>query len=116
MRIKKAIPERRLELYDQLIAGHSDIKRKGKKLPYTSHNGHMFTVFSDSGQLGFRLSKEDRIAFLEKYQTTLLHSYGAVMKEYVVIPDELLEDQLAMTELLKKSYHYISSLKLKTTK
>ncbi len=116
MSTKNSIPERRLQLYDQLIDAHPTITRKGKKLPSTTHNGHMFTVFSDAGELGFRLGKEDREAFLEKYKTELLKSYGAVMREYVVIPDELLEDQSAMMVLLEKSFAYVSSLKPKSAK
>ncbi len=64
-------PQDKIDLYDQLIATHPDIERKGKTSPYTSLNGHMFTYLSKTGSLGIRLSKEEREAFLEKYNTTL---------------------------------------------
>jgi hypothetical protein len=62
--------EDKLDLYEKLIATNPVIERKGKTLPYTSHNGHMFTLLSKSGSLGIRLPKEEREAFQEKYKTT----------------------------------------------
>ena len=109
-------PQDKIDLYDQLIATHPDIERKGKTSPYTSHNGHMFTYLSKSGFLGIRLSKEDREAFLEKYNTTLYESYGAIMKEYVTVPDELLQDTEELKGYLDLSYEYVKSLKPKPTK
>ena len=82
---------------------------------YTSVNGHMFTIFSTDAKLGIRLSKEDRQAFLEKYGTTLLATYGAVMREYVTVPDELLENTEELQPYLVKSYDYVTSLKPKPT-
>ncbi|MEO0572708.1 MAG: hypothetical protein AAF039_13460 [Bacteroidota bacterium] len=34
--------EDRLELYDKIIEKCGRFKRKGKSMPYTSANGHMF--------------------------------------------------------------------------
>jgi hypothetical protein len=80
-------------------------------MPYTSVNGHMFTILSKSGSLGMRLPKDDREAFLEKYHTTLYESYGAIMKKYVTVPDELLENTAALKPYLELSYAYVKSLK-----
>ena len=112
---KKKISPRQIELYDALIATHPKIERKGKNLLYTSVNGHMFTVFSTNAKLGIRLSKEDRAAFLEKYDSELLKSYGATMREYVTIPDDLLENTEELKPYLAKSYDYVTSLKPKPT-
>ena len=38
--------EKKLEIYDQLIAKCSRFKRKGKTMPYTSANGYMFSLRS----------------------------------------------------------------------
>ena len=112
---KKPISPKQIELYDQLIATHPEIERKGKSMLYTSVNGHMFSVFSTDAKLGIRLSKEDRTAFLEKYNSTLLASHGAVMREYVTVPDELLENTEELKPYLARSYKYVTSLKPKPT-
>lgn len=110
------IPQDRLEAYDRLIAAHPQIERKGKNHPYTSLNGHMFTHLDRSGSMGLRLSKEEREAFLEKYGTKLYVQYGATMKEYVTVPDELLRNTDELAPYLELSLEYIKSLKPKPTK
>jgi TfoX/Sxy family transcriptional regulator of competence genes len=85
-------------------------------MPYTSINGHMFTYLGKSGSLGIRLPKDEREAFLEKYKTTLYESYGAIMKEYVTVPDDLLEDTEELKPYLAISYEYVKSLKPKPSK
>lgn len=109
-------PQDKIDLFDQLIATNPDIERKGKTNPYTSHNGHMFSHLSKTGTLGLRLPKEDRDTFLEKYNTTLYESYGAIMKEYVTVPDNLLENTAELKPYLDISYEYIQTLKPKPTK
>jgi TfoX/Sxy family transcriptional regulator of competence genes len=109
-------PQDKIDLYDQLIATNPHIERKGKTNPYTSHNGHMFSHLSKTGTLGLRLPKEEREAFLEKYNTTLYESYGAIMKEYVTVPDELLHNTEELKGYLDLSYAYIKTLKPKPTK
>ena len=42
-------PHDKIDLYDQLIATHADIERKGATNPYTSLNGHMFSHLSKDG-------------------------------------------------------------------
>ncbi len=106
----------KLELYEKLIATHPDIGRKGKTMPYTSHNGHMFSHLSKSGSLGIRLLKEDREAFLKKYNTTLFEQHGAVMKEYVTVPDELLKNTEELKKYLDISFEYVKTLKPKPSK
>jgi hypothetical protein len=113
---KIEIPKEKLDLYDKLIESNPEIERKGVTSPYTSLNGHMFTYLSKSGSLGIRLPKEEREAFLEKYNTTLLESHGAIMKEYVTVPDELLENTEELKPYLDKSYEYVKTLKPKPTK
>ena len=112
----KLPPKDKVDLYDQLIATHPDIERKGKTSPYTSHNGHMFSYLSKTGSLGLRLPKEERESFLKKYNTTLYESHGAIMKEYVTVPDELLQNTQELKKYLDLSYEYIKTLKPKPTK
>ena len=70
------IPKDKVDLYDKLIASNPNIERKGVTMPYTSVNGHMFTILSKTGSLGLRLPKDERKDFLEKYHTTLYESQG----------------------------------------
>ncbi len=112
----KLPPKDKLDLFDKLVDTHPDIERKGVTMPYTSMNGHMFTILSKSGSLGIRLPKDEREAFIEKYNTKLHEQYGAVMKEYVTVPDDLLLNTAELKKYLEISYEYIKSLKPKPTK
>ena len=113
-REKGEIPPDKLELYDRLIETNRNIERKGAGLPYTSVNGHMFTFLSASGSLAIRLSEPEREAFLKKYQTTLFEAHGAILKEYVAVPDELLKNTGELSRYLDLSFQYAMTLKPKT--
>src|SRR5579863_6849710 len=102
-------------LYDQLIASIPEIERKGDANPYTSLNGNMFTLLHQSQTLAIRLPAEEREKFLKKYQTTLFEAYGAVMKEYVRVPDSLLGKTGELRKYLEISYNYAKTLKPKPT-
>ena len=111
------VPQEQLALYSQLIDTHPDIELKGgQKLPYTSHNGNMFTFLTKDGKVGLRLGKAERKAFIEKHNTKLCMNYGAVMKEYVEVPDNLLAKTDELKPYLALSYAYVQTLKPKSTK
>ena len=109
-------PQEKIDLYERLIASHSDIEQKGATSLYTSHNGNMFSQLGKDGVVGLRLAMSDREAFLELHDASLFESYGAVMKEYVAVPDALLRDIVAMRPYLDTSYAYVQTLKPKPTK
>lgn len=106
--------EKQLKLYDE-IALMAGIERKGKTMPYTSSNGYMFSLLNKEAQLGIRLSKEDTKQFLEAYPNCEeFRSYGARMREYVLIPENLLiSDKKIVTSYLKKGLTYVNTLKPK---
>ncbi len=106
----------KLAIYDKLISANPNFERKGKAMPYTSANGHMFSQLNKDGELGIRLSKESGEKFMEKYQTPPFKAYGAVMKEYVLVPEELYDDLELLASFLDESYNYVMSLKPKATK
>jgi TfoX/Sxy family transcriptional regulator of competence genes len=106
----------KLDLYEKLVATNQRVKRKGATMPYTSLNGHMFSFLAKDGKLALRLPSGERESFLVKYETELSVQHGAVMKEYVVIPDSLLERTQELKEYFDVSYEYVSSLKPKPTK
>jgi TfoX/Sxy family transcriptional regulator of competence genes len=108
-------PADKLELYDKLVASLPGVERKGATVPYTSVNGHMFSYLSKTGTLALRLPDETRDAFLKKYKTTLCKQYGVVQKEYVEVPDALLEKTSELKKYFAQSFAYVSSLKPKPT-
>ena len=105
----------KLSLYEKLIATNPAIERKGDTMPYTSLNGHMFSVLAKDGSLGLRLSKEDREEFIKKYHSELMKQYGIVMKEYVIVPGKLLADTKELEKYFDRSYEYVKSLRPKPT-
>jgi hypothetical protein len=100
-----------LTLYEKLVATNPDVKRKGATMPYTSLNGHMFSLLTKEGQLALRLPKEVRAPFLKKYKTTLCEQYGHVMPEYVLVPDALLAKTRELKPYFDRSLAYVGSLK-----
>ncbi len=106
----------RLELYGKLIDLNPNFERKGKSMPYTAVNGHMFSQLNKDGEIGIRLSKESQEKFMEEHQTTVFKSYGAVLKGYVLVPDNMLDDLELLSTYLDESYNYVKSLEPKTTK
>ena len=104
-----------LELYEKLVAMHPKVERKGDTMPYTSLNGHMFSVLTKEGSLALRLPAKEREAFLTRYKTTLCEQYGHVMPEYVVVPDALLKKTRELSKHFDVSFDYVASLKPKPT-
>jgi len=106
----------KVSLYEKLIATIPAIERKGDTNPYTSHNGHMFTLLLKKETLAIRLPEKERADFLKKYTARLMEAYGVVMKEYVEVPDSLLKKTNELKNYLEMSYAYIKTLKPKPTK
>lgn len=102
--------DKNLKVYDGLVAKCSDFERKGKTVPYTSANGYMFSFINKDGDLGIRLSKESCAAFKEKFNATEFRSHGAVMKDYVQIPESMLTDSDSLLKLLEEAYKNVMSL------
>ena len=109
-------PAEKLEQYSRLIRTQPDIEIKGAGTPYTSLNGHMFTFLSETGALALRLPKDERERFLKEFNTSLFLAHGAVLKEYVAVPENLLEDTDLLKPYLAMSYEYAKTLKPKPGK
>jgi hypothetical protein len=110
------IPEDTLAAYERIIMKFKDVERKGATMPYTSVNGHMFSFIGADGMLALRLPESQHEEFIRKHKTKLCEAHGVVMKEYVAVPGELLQDEAKMTGYFKDSYDYVRSLKPKPTK
>jgi hypothetical protein len=114
---KKAVSNQngseKVDLYERLLATLPEVGRKGDANPYTALNGNMFTLLHQSETLAIRLPPEERGKFLKKYKTTLFEAYGAVMQEYVRVPDDLLGKTGELRKYLEISFEYAKTLKPK---
>lgn len=102
--------EKKLALYDALVAKCPRFKRKGKTMIYTSANGHMFSLLNKKGQIGIRFSKEVQEKYMQELNTTYFKSYGATMRGYILFPDNMLDDLDDLVKYLNESYDYVMSL------
>jgi hypothetical protein len=107
--------EEKIELYNRMVASHPDAILKGDTVPYTSLNGHMYSFLSKGDEVTLKLPADERVKFIEKYKTRLAENYGIVQKEYVVVPDTLLQNTDELKHYFEISYQYTSLLKPKPT-
>ncbi|MDN5214949.1 hypothetical protein QQ020_22910 [Fulvivirgaceae bacterium BMA12] len=115
---KKTIPAEQLELYEKLVKSIPELEINSTfGFPYTSLNGHMFSLLSKSGFVGIRLPKQEREAFLEQYNSTIYKPEpGPLLKEYVTVPNDLLADVETLKSYLLISLAYVKTLKPKPPK
>ena len=98
-----------LTIYESAIA-RAGLERKGKTMPYTSSNGYMFSQLNKDLEIGIRLSKADTEEFDKEFGARPFMSYGAKMREYVLLPEELLSQVEMLSVLLKKGFDHVNSL------
>jgi hypothetical protein len=70
----------------------------------------MFSLVNKAGQLGIRFSNNVQQKYIEELGTTTFESYGATMRGYVLIPDEIVNDQDKLADYLNEGYEYVMSL------
>jgi hypothetical protein len=85
-------------------------ERKGKTVPYTSANGHMFSMLNKAGEIGLRFSKAVQEKYIAEFGSSRFRSRGAYMRGYALIPDHMLDDLDRLAEYLNESYDYVMSL------
>ena len=102
--------EQNLKIYDHLVSQCPRFERKGKSMPYTSANGHMFSLLNKDGELGIRFGKNKHEAYMASMPTSQFRSHGANMRGYIVIPQSMLEDEERVISLLNESYDYVMTL------
>ena len=115
---KTSVPPDRLDLYEKLISTTPGVASKSNfGAAYTAVNGDMYSLISKYGVVGIRLPEADRSAFLEKYNAEIFRADPAwpPNKEYVAVPDGLLEDTAALRPYLRASLAYAKTLKPKAT-
>ncbi len=105
-----------IAVFQKMIKAVPGVEMKGATCPYLSLNGNMYSSISKADVIGLRLSKDDREAFIEKYQATLYEAFpGFFQKEYVAVPASMHKDTRALRSWFRKSYDNVSSLKSKPT-
>lgn len=112
-------PEDRLRLYRALLDAVPGVAEKSNfGSAYTAVNGNMYSMMSKHGVVGLRLPPDEREAFMERYATDLFRGDPAwpPAKEFVAVPDDLLERTDELAPFLERSYHHTLTLKPKPTK
>jgi len=105
--------EKKLKIYDELVAKCSRFKRKGKTVPHTAANGYMFSILNKAGEIGIRFSKDVQKKYIEEFDSDIFKSYNAVMQGYVLIPEHMLDDLDQVAKYLDESYDYVMGLEPK---
>jgi hypothetical protein len=100
----------RLAIFDAVVARIPDIKRKGRTMPYTSVNGHMFALLNKKAELGFRLGKEGMAAFFAAHDSGPHRSHGAELRGYVRLPDAMMGDLDQLEFYLRQAKTYVETL------
>ena len=108
-------PMDKLETYESLVDSVEGAERKGAANPYTSRNGHMTSFIDNEGKVSLRLDRDDREEFIREYDTELSVQYGAVMKEFVVMPEDLVDSDEGR-EWFARSWEWVGTLKPKPTR
>lgn len=105
------------QLYTRYIQEWGKVERKGKKNPYTSLNGHMFSFIDRENEyLAVRLSKEGKATYNKENNLGDVIQYNSVMNGYVEIPKKIFAGKKAVFKLLDKSFEFVASLKPKPSK
>ena len=104
-----------LTIYDGLIAGHSDLRRKGKANAYTALNGNMFSFVGPDAELCIRLSKEDIARYGINFDASPVIRYGSVMNGYVAVSEALLRDPDELSLWFDRSVEFARALPVKAT-
>jgi len=102
--------EKKLDIYKEVINKCPRFELKGKTVPYTSANGHMFSQLNKAGELGIRFSKDVQQKYIQNLETDYFKSYGAVMRGYVLMPDSMWDNPNELVAYFNESYDYIMSL------
>ncbi|MEM1390732.1 MAG: hypothetical protein AAGG45_06590 [Pseudomonadota bacterium] len=99
-----------LAIFDRVVDSSVRFERKGKSMPYTSANGHMFSQVNKDGQIGVRLPKARQTQLLEKHGAGPFKSYGATMRDYVCLTGQMLTDESLVADLLDEGFEFVMAM------
>lgn len=109
-------PTKALDASRAVVAGNPEVERRGATMPYTSLNGHMFSFLDKTGAMALRLPEDRRDEFIATHEIGLAEQLGRVMKEFVVVPEALLQDTTSLQVWFDVSRVRIGTLEPKPTK
>ena len=116
---KVAAPADKAELYMRLLDSVGEIDSKSNfGSAHTAINGNMYTMISKHGVVGIRLPEPERSEFLQRYSSELFRGDPSwpPAKEFVAVPDRLLEKTEVLTPYLESSLRYVKEMKPKPSK
>ena len=116
---KTSVPEDRLALYRGLLDRVPAIAEKSNfGSAYVAINGNMVSMISKHGVVGLRLPEAERAAFMARYATDLFRGDPSwpPAKEFVAVPDDLLERTDELAPYLERALEYTLTLKPKPLK
>jgi len=115
MKFEKA-PPYIVETFEAALASTMGERRNMFSYPAGFANGHMFCgVFAR--QIFVRLAEDDRVLLLKRAGAHLFDPMGGrPMREYVVAPDDLLEDAAELRDWFAKAFAFAQSLPPKDAK
>ena len=112
-------PTEKVELYKRLLDSVPEVDSKSNfGSAYTAINGNMYTMISKHGVVGIRLPEPERSEFLERYSSELFRGDPSwpPAKEFVAVPDHLLEKTETLTPYLEVSLRHVKEMKPKPAK
>jgi hypothetical protein len=112
-----SVPAEKLDLYRRLLGSTPVVAEKANfGSAYTAVNGNMTSLISKHGVVGIRLPPAEREAFMAQYGTDLFRGDPAwpPAREFVAVPDALLEDTDALRPYLELAHRHALTLKPKT--
>ena len=102
--------EQNKQKFQDAISGTELFEMKGKNMIYTSSNGYMFSMLNKAAEVGVRLSKEDQKEYHALYSSDLYKSHGATMRDYVLVPAELLDRPEELLQWMIKGFEHVNAL------
>ena len=114
-----SVPPDKLRLYERLVASVDGAELKSNfGSAYTAVNGNMYSMISKYGVVGIRLPAAEHAAFLAEYDTTVFRADPSwpPSKQYVAVPDHLLEDTAQLRPYLERSFRFAQTLRPKAAK
>ena len=100
--------EEKLNIYDEIIRNAKVLTEKVKKCFTPRERVYVFSI-KKMGKIGIWWPTNEAQKLKEKYNTTGFKSYGALMKDYVLIPEELLKNTELMISYFSRSFKYVKS-------
>ena len=104
-------PQSLIDLFDRSVpSGNSVSRRKMFGYPAAFANGNLFIGLHQSDFI-MRLSEQDRASFVAEFgERTFEPMKGRPMREYVRLPEELLDDAPKRASWIKRSLQYAEAI------